>query len=208
MYKEAFEKLEDKETQEILDRFAPLFDGTPFTSNDTTIMAQEMNFYPGYRYLDIADYSTQPPTRRFAIEGRKKNKGQDIVLDWTNGPIYTLNQKAPIILNDETVPDYVRFFFGHVRGENGRFLIAENVDDMRWKDDPPPEARKNLSKMLLPIMVKEITVNGSFLVPVTVMFKDSLFQCDVTVSPEGHVDITNEHVLVEDIPILDDAFGQ
>lgn len=208
MYKEAFEKLGEKEVTDILERLNPLFDGTPFVAGDTTIMAQEMNFYPGYRYLDIADYSTQPATQRFAIEGIGKNAGQDVVLNWTNAPLYALNQKAPIILNDETAPDYIRFFMAHVRGENGRFLIAENVDDMRWKDDPPPEARKNLSKMLLPVMVKEIKPDGSFLVPVTVMFKDSLFQCDVTLAANGNVEISNENILVEDIPVFDDAYGQ
>lgn len=208
MYKEAFEKLEDQDVAETLERFNPLLDGTPFKAGDTTIMAQGMNFYPGYRYLDIADYSTQPPAQRFAIEGLGKNAGQDIVLDWSNRPLYALNQKAPIVLNDETVPDYVRFFFAHVRGEHGRFLIAENVDDIRWKDDPPPEARKNLAKMLLPVIVKRVAKDGSFEVPITVMFKDSLFQCDIIVSPIGQVDITNEQVLVEDIPVLDDALGQ
>ncbi|MGH1398635.1 MAG: hypothetical protein ACRBCT_05410 [Alphaproteobacteria bacterium] len=205
MYQEAFKKLDDKETAELLTRFNPLFDGVEFTPLDTTIMAQDISFYDGYRYLDITDDSIQPSTQRFAIDG---GQGREVVLDWSNAPIYALNKSAPLILNDETAPDYVRFFFNHVRGEKGRMLIAENVDDIRWKDDPPPEARKNLAKMLIPLSVKEITKAGSFILPATIMFKDSLFQCEITIANNGEITIANEHLLVEDIPVLDDALGQ
>ena len=42
----------------------------------------------------------------------------------------------------------------------------------------------------------------------TVMFKDSLFQCDVDIDPKGQITLTNEKLLVEDMPVLDDALGQ
>lgn len=60
------------------------------------------------------------------------------VLDWTNAPIYKLNESVPIVLDDKTVGFYVRFFFTYVRGRHGRFLIVESVDDIAWKDEPPP----------------------------------------------------------------------
>ena len=204
MYQDAFTKLELEEVAKLLDVFNPLFSGSSFDPLETTIMAQDMIFYPGLRYLDIADHSCVPPIRRCAISGKNVN----IVLDWSNGPIYKLNEDVPITLNEETVTEYVRFFFNHVRGKNGRFLITEGVDDIRWRDDPPPAARKTIGEMLLPLIIADQNADGGYFMSATVMFKDSLFQCDVDVDPKGHITLNNEKLLVEDMPVLDDAYGQ
>lgn len=204
MYQDAFTKLESNEVSSILETYNPIFDGSSFEVKDTTIMAQDMSFYPGLRYLDIADYSCVPPLRRHVIDGPDFN----VVLDWSNAPIYQLNQDVPIHLDSETVCDYVRFFFDHVRGKNGRFLITESVDDIRWRDDPPPAARKTIGEMLLPLIVADSKGDGGYFLTITVMFKDSLFQCDVDIDVNGQINLHNEKLLVEDMPVLDDSFGQ
>lgn len=204
MYQDAFKKLEVDEVASLLDIYNPLFEGSIFDPLETTIMAQDISFYPGLRYLDIADYSCMPPIHRFVIDGENDN----VVMDWTNEPIYSLNAQVPILLNSDTVCDYVRFFFNHVRGKNGRFLITEGVEDVRWRDDPPPAARKTIGQMLLPLKIKETKSDGGFFLEITVMFKDSLFQCDVDVKPDGLIILDNEKLLVEDMPVLDDALGQ
>lgn len=204
MYQDAFTKLEQKEVAALLETFNPLFEGSKFTPAETTIMAQNTPFYPGLRYLDIADYACVPPMHRFVIEGPDKA----VILNWSNEPIYQLNQSHPLELNEETVCDYVRFFFSHVRGKNGRFLIVESIDDIRWKEDPPPTARKSIGKMLLPLTMTPKATDGSYTLPVTVMFKDSLFQCNVQVLADGTINMDNEELLIEDMPVLDDAFGQ
>ena len=204
MYQDAFVKLELEETAKLLEIYNPLFHGSNFDPVETTIMSQAMSFYPGLRYLDIADYSCVPPIQRFAVDG----DGVNVVLDWSNKPIYQLNEDMPIILNEDTAADYVRFFFDHVRGKNGRFLITESVDDIKWRDDPPPAARKTIGEMLMPMIVADAKGDGGYFLSITVMFKDSLFQCDVDVSVDGQIDLHNEKLLVEDMPVLDDAFGQ
>lgn len=204
MNQDAFTKLKPQEVHAILERINPLFESTPFDSDDTTIMVQDMPFYPGCRYLDIADFSSPAPIRNFVIENNKKYT----LLDWTNKPIYELNKELPIHLDETTAPDYVRFFLSHVRGEKGRFLVAENIDDIRWRDDPPPTARKSISKMLQYIEVTKLADDGAFILPMTVMFKDALFACEAHLTPDGTLTIQNEEILIEDIPVLDDVLGQ
>src|SRR5262249_28730450 len=119
-----------------------------------------------------------------------------------------LNQKIPAKLNDSTVSDYVRFFFSFVRGRHGRFLITESVDDIHWKEDPPPAARKAIGKMVMPVMLVKKENNGGFHLQATMMFKDSLFKSDINVTPNGLVQLSNEELLIEDMPVLDDTFGQ
>ena len=130
------------------------------------------------------------------------------MLDWTPSPIYALNETVPLMLSEDNVDDYVRFFLKYVRGTKGLILLAENVDDIEWKDDPPPPARKAIGKMLVPVNVIEKKKDSSFVLEVTAMMKDSLFKVHALVSETGILSFQNEEILVEDMPVLDDVFMQ
>lgn len=196
-------KLDRLESERLLEEINPVIDGGNFSPASATVLAQDISFYPGYRFLEIADFSVQPPRKRFVIY-----KSNDIVaLDGTNEPLYALNERAPITLNDDTVGGYVRFFFTYVRGRHGRFLITETVDDIQWREEPPPAARKAIGKILNPVTVTGRNAEGDFVLSLCMMFKDSLFKATVTVKPHGVVALSDEELLIEDMPVLDDTFG-
>jgi hypothetical protein len=204
MFREAFEKLDLADVATILDQVNPLMEGITFDPVETVIMAIDVPFYPGHRLLDIADYSSMPASHRHVIYHPKGS----VVLNFTNEPIYALNQKTKLKLTESTVTEYVRFFFSFVRGRHGRFLVVESVDDIHWKEDPPPAARKAIGKMVLPITVTKQEENGTFHLQATMMFRDSLFKSSVVVQPDGVLKLNNEELLIEDMPVLDDTFGQ
>ncbi len=204
MYREAFEKLELDEVATILDQVAPLLDGVQFDPIETTIMAVAVPFYKNFRFLDIADHTHMPSSHRYVMYSPQKSRA----IDFTNEPIYALNEDVPIQLNYDSVRDYVRFFFTYVRGKHGRFLVIENIDDINWKEDPPPASRRTIGKMIMPVTLKTIEPDGIFRLEATMLFKDCLFKGDISVTPAGLVTLENEQLLVEDLPVVDDILGQ
>lgn len=199
-----FVKLDLLECETVLEEINPALKGSHFHPATVTILANEPSFYPGYRFLDLADYETVPNIRKFVLY----KPGHVVVLNWTNEPIYALNEKAPIALTETTVADYVRFFFTYVRGRHGRFIITESVEDVTWRDEPPPAARKAIGKMLEPLHIQERGSAGDFKLVARMMFKDSLFKTTVNVQANGLVNLSDEELLIEDMPVMDDTFGQ
>ncbi len=199
-----FTKLDLLECETILEELNPALNGSQFHPATVTILAMQPRFYPGYRFFDIADYETVPNIRKFVLY----KPGQVVLLDWTNAPLYQLNQLAPLRLDDETVLDYVRFFFTYVRGRHGRFIITDTPDDIMWREEPPPAARKAISQMLAPLHIIDRTPEGHYKLEARMMFKDSLFKTTVHVKPDGAVSLSDEILLIEDMPVLDDTFGQ
>ena len=202
MYQEAFVKLELSETGAILEKLNPSFGGSRFDPLEAVILTQNIPFYPGFRLLDIADYSVVPALRRYVVYSKDRYE----ILDFTNAPIYKLNQEIPIRLDEKNVGDYVRFFFNHVRGPHGKFILVESVDDIHWKDDPPPAARKAIGKMITPIALKA-SPRSEYELSACVVFKDSLFKRTIKVDPKGALTLSGEELLIEDLPVLDDTFG-
>lgn len=203
MFREAFEKLELSEIAAILDRLEPLLSGVRFDPVDTSIMAIDLPFYPGYRLMEIADHSVMPPPKRFALVGRD----HAAMLDFTNAPIYDLNARVPIALSETSSVEYIRFFLTFVRGVHGRFVLTESVDDIPWKDDPPPQARKAISKMTLPLTFESTDDGGVRHYRATLLFKDGLYTAMIALAPDGVIQIGKGESLVEDLPVLDDVFG-
>jgi len=204
MFQDAFVKLEKDECREVLEEISPALTGSKVDWKTATVLGQDLSFYPGYRFLDICDYDITPPFRKFVIH----KPGNFVVLDWTNSPVYQLNDNVPLGLNRETARDYVRFFFTYVRGPHGRFSVAESVDDIDWREEPPPAARKALGKTLQPVTVSGRNEDGSFMLTACLMFKNTLYRANIHLSKAGRVTISNEEILVEDMPVLDSALGQ
>lgn len=50
-------------------------------------------------------------------------------LDGTELPIYTVNDKANLDLNDRTVVDYLEFFFAHVAFEDDEMVLIQSAHD-------------------------------------------------------------------------------
>jgi hypothetical protein len=204
MFRDAFVKLDALEIEDLLRRLNPLIEGSDYNAQSVTILAMDLSFYPGCRLLEVADHSTMPTRKNFLVAGAD----HATVLDWTNNPIYRLNEKVPIRLDEKNVFDYVRFFFSFVRGRHGRFLITESVDDIAWKDEPPATARKAIGNLIEPIRLKATDRDGTIHLAVRMIFKDSLFKSNVKVAPDGLVTLQDEELVVEDIPVLDDVLGQ
>lgn len=198
-----FVKLDRLESENLLQDVNPVVEGAPFSSATVTVLAQVLPFYPGYRFLEVADYEVHPPRRRFLIH----KPGQAVPMTGSNDPIYNLNEIAPLMLSPQTVADYARFFFSHVRGRHGRFLITETVDDIQWREEPPPAARKAVGKLLAPLTVTGRADDGSYRLSACMLFKDSLFKATVTVTEGGVVSLSDEELLIEDMPVVSDNFS-
>lgn len=203
VFQDAFVRLDPPQVEQLIKDITPLLKTAPFPEKGTVVLARDLDFWPGCALCDISDQSTHPVRRVFAIW----KPGAAVILNWTNEPVYALNKIVPLALDEKTAPDYVRFFLQFVRGRHGRFLIAETVDDIGWKEEPPPAARRAVGKLLHPLRRKGKSPTGDMNFEACVIFRDSLFHTDISISPEGIVTLSNEQMLVEDMPVLDDAAG-
>lgn len=198
----AFKKLNVTESKQVI---AALNDNSAlsdFNPAQSVVMAQNLVFYPEYKLLHLADKTVFPEKNLYAVY---KSPQAFKILDYTNTPIYEVNESCPIHLDSGTVTDYVRFFFEFVRGTQGRFIITETLDDIAWQDEPPLNARKAISKLLMPVTV--IGNEGkSFKLKATYIFLDGLVQSDLYVDAQGRITMDNDEILIEDMPVIHEDF--
>ncbi len=201
MFEKAFQKHEGEAAKAYLDLINPKLDRGPYPEG-SQVLSFDLSFYEGYELVEITDHNVQPPQRNVAII----KKDEVHLLDWTNAPIYKLNESIPVQITKDNVGEFVKFFFAYVAGRHGRFLICESVDDINWKDEPAPAARKAIAQMIKPVTVTARQEDGTFDLRANMMFKDSLFESAVHVTPAGLVSLSDEELLVENMPVVEDRY--
>lgn len=198
---EDWQKLDAERAARVMAEVNPHLEPVPFSLHDTTVRMQRLPFYRDYVFYELTDLSAIPGARKYAL----CKQGDVNVINWTNEVIYETNEKAPIVLDAQTVVDYVKFFFNYVRGRHGRFLVIESIDDIRWQVEPPLQGRKVMQEMLSPVTLTEQGQDGAFTLDAFMVFKDSLFKTKVHVQKDGLVSMSEEELKIEGMPVLQDA---
>lgn len=185
-------------------------------SGSTIIRATSLPFYDNYKFYGMVDNNLPAPNERYMLY----KPGDMHLMNWTNEPIYRLNEKAPIKLERKTAIPYAKFFFHYVRGQLGRFIIVEKPEEVVWLPEATPEEKAELNAKLMPVTYKGIGRDNLYTLTATVVFKNALFRTDIKIAPMemdvydeelgdnehftiGQMKLTNEELLLEDrhIPI-------
>lgn len=198
---EDWQKLDPEKAARVLSEINPKLEPVPFSMESTTVRIQKLPFYQEYDLYELTDLSVVPGARKYALY----KPGDVNVINWTNQAIYETNEKAPIVIKDDNVVEYVKFFFNYVRGRHGRFLIIETIDDIRWQVEPPLQGRKVMQEMLEPVSVVSEDSDGTINLEAFMVFKDSLFKTKVHVKKDGLVSMSEEELKIEGMPVLQDA---
>jgi len=180
----------------------------------TKIKVAALPFYDDYKFYSMVDTTLPAPNERYMLY-----KPDDVnLMNWTNEPIYRVNDKAPIKLDRKTVVPYAKFFFHFVRGQLGRFIIVEKPEEVSWLPAATDEERAKVNERLLPVTYKGIGRDNLFTLTGTVVFKNALFRTDIKIAPMemdaadtetdenehftiGQMKLTNEELLLEDLNI-------
>jgi hypothetical protein len=180
----------------------------------TKVRVAALPFYDDYKFYGLSDTSLPPPNERFMLY----RTGDVNLMNWTNEPIYRVNDKAPIKLDRKTVVPYAKFFFHYVRGQLGRFIIVEKPEEVSWMASATEEEKQKVNEKLLPLTYKGIGRDNLFTLTGTVVFKNALFRTDIKIAPMeldahdadadenehftiGQMKLTNEELLLEELNI-------
>lgn len=183
-------------------------------ADKTTVQVAALPFYEDYKLYALSDTTLPPPNTRYLLY----KPGDLNIMNWTNEPIYGVNEKAPIKLDRKTLVLYAKFFFHYVRGQLGRFIIVEKPEDVRWLDNATDKEKADVAERLMDVKYKGIGRDNLFTLTSTVVFKNALFRTDIKVAPYemdvfdpeigapehftiGQMKLTNEELLLEELNI-------
>jgi hypothetical protein len=182
--------------------------------NRTQVQVADLPFYDEFKLYALSDTTLPPPNTRYIIY----KPGDLQTMNWTNEPIYSVNERAPIKLDRKTIVPYAKFFFHYVRGQLGRFIIVEKPDEVTWLPNANAQEKQSVNAQLMTVAYKGVGRDNLYTLTSTVVFKNALFRTDIKIAPYemdvfdpetnapehftiGQMKLTNEDLLLEELNV-------
>ncbi len=185
------------ELEGFLSQIDPI-DGKYKVANDTTaVVWRSLPFYDRVVLVRVKDPSWTPKNLYIyylTVDGNLYR------LNGTSPPIHEVNALAPIKVTEENVLEYLRFFCFFVRGEEGPFLITEDIDDPDLPKDMDDKTRSVVAGT-----AREATYEGKneqayFLCDGVVFYSNALFIAKFAVQPTGMIEMLDDEPIAVDLP--------
>lgn len=191
------------QTQSLIKKVDRLSDLSSFSMDETKAYAKPLSFYPGTKIIELKDNSVFPHKIVHVCEGP-----QGVALiSYAPDTMAELNRIYDLLLTEDTICDYVPFYFRFTRSPEGQARVIDTVDDLNLRDDIAPQQRKVLSQAIRKLAVKSasksaITCSG------TLLFNNALFACDIAVDRKsGKLTIGQRELLLAELPVFDETSG-
>lgn len=192
-------EIPDDQIEVLIKKINALSTFSMFTPGRSHLTIAELPFYSEFKLLQATTFSSIPPvTMEYLIKGEGEN-AEVIKMDGTRDPIFENNAKGGLILNKDTVVAYAAFVLDAVQTEQGSLRLVEKVDEDTFTDTPTPQQRKDVTHMIRPAKVTE-TADG-FALDAIMLYGDSVYRADINVKKDGFIEIKDEQLLAEGLPI-------
>ncbi|HEY8963238.1 MAG TPA: hypothetical protein VIN59_02115 [Alphaproteobacteria bacterium] len=197
-----FQKLEGPKAKKMVDRLNMAWPGSKFEADKTALYARSMPFLHGWQLVEASDATALPEKRCVILD----NGDESVALQYDAAFIQDFCRARELRLDRNTAADYVRFWLEYVRSGTEKFMLIENVDDLPWREEPTPQARKSLAKAVTPLTLTDATP-ALYKFHACLLFRDALFDCTLDVTYDGKITVTSRDPIVEDLTVVDSLTG-
>lgn len=172
-------------------------DGRHATSRESTQLREcKLPCYGNTTLLQVRDETwTNKHLKIYYLED-----GEDtyVRLNGTSPPIHALNAKLPIHLDDTNVLWYLSFFCFFVRGDEGPFLVIDDLNNPNLPDDLTTSEKLKTVFRQPRIFGRDDL--GKWRISALIYYSNAVFHGDFLVSSSGTVDMADDTALFGDLP--------
>ncbi len=172
------------------------------TASDATASVEwrQLPFYGNIALVRIKDSTWSADVGPFWFLAKQ---GRMFHLDGTSMPIHEANEAGPIKVTEDNVLEYLRFFCFFVHGDDGPFLIIEDIDDKAFNHGEMNDTIKGIIEgSVLPTSYEGRNDNGELQTNGIVLYGDALFSARFSVSENGMIEMVDDDPIAADIPVI------
>jgi hypothetical protein len=125
-----WQRLDRENTLKTIESVRSASDPGLFSPGTSEVQKARLSFYENIDLYKLTNFASLPS---FTFEYLGNGKFFHY-LDGTELPIYTVNDRNPLTLNERTVVDYLEFFFRHVMVDDEEMVLIKDPRDMPLLD--------------------------------------------------------------------------
>ena len=184
-------KLDRDRTLAMIDSVKTSGDHILFSIATSEAKCSKLSFYKNLLLYRLTNYASMPS---FSFDYLGDGKSY-YYLDGGTTAIYNANDSGNLILNEQTVIDYITFFFGHVSGPDGDVYVIEDpsnhpaLDSLNYMQMDDIIARHEAAEIAR-------NIDGGFRVKTSLYYLGSLVRATIDVDRFGRVNVGDFEMLL------------
>ncbi len=191
--------VEGAETEPFLKSVNPIAGKHTAAPQSAKVEWRQLPFYKDIAMVRVSDRSWPPGTGPFWFLAKQ---GRMFHLDGSSTPIHEANEAGPIDVSDENALDYLRFFCYFVHGDDGPFLIVEDLDDDAFDAGKMDDAMKKvLEGSIRPAAFEGKNEKGELQTSGMVLYGDALFAARFSMTENGLIEMVDDEPIAADLPV-------
>lgn len=167
-------------------------DAIVFSRDVTEVCWRALPFYNNWRLYRLTNYATMPTfTMTYLSDGT-----EFIALDGTANPIYTVDEKDPLMLTQENVIPYLEFFFSNVQGSEGEVFLLRDPRKMPFLSSFSEAQRQSILHNFRAAEVRFDNTLNAYRVTGTLHYGGGLLAAAIIVMPDGKISFQEQTLLL------------
>jgi len=188
-------RLNRDDAHQVLNRLSGTRDAVVFSKEATEVSWRSLPFYNKYKLYRLINYATMPTfSLTYLSDGN-----EFITLDGTANPIYTVNEKDPVRLNEMNVVNYLDFFFANVQGSEGDVFLIKDPKKLPFLSALTKEQRESVYSGFKPVQVSQNAAANLFRVSGTLYYGGGLISSTILVQNDGKLSFQDQSLLLNGI---------
>ena len=182
------------QSAELIDRLTAHADQGLFSKETCGAQYCQLPFYRNFILYRLVNYNTLPVfTMDFLGDGTTFYR-----LDGSPDPVLLVNSRGAIDINEDTVMDYLRFFFNNVSTDEGDMILVDNPDDLPFIDSLDMQQQILLKQRHAKPEVQYDIERDIYVLHSDVFYTGSLLKADIEVDRTGMVSIQERGMIMQD----------
>jgi hypothetical protein len=197
-------RLTREQSQQVLKQLGDRRDAVVFSKEVTEVSYRALPFYTHHKLYRLVNYATMPTfTMHYLTNGIDY-----ISIDGTANPIYTVNEKDPVHLDEMNVIAYLEFFFSNVQGSEGDVFLIRDPRKMPFMDSLSPSQQQSVISSFKPLKIFSEPEQGMLKVTGTIYYGGGLIAATILVSSDGKISFQDQSLLLSGIYFPDSPYTQ
>lgn len=167
-----------------------------FSIGTSEVQRARIPFYKDYFIYKVTNFASLPSfSFEYLSDGTFFN-----YIDGTDGPIYTVNDKGVLTLNQNNVLSYLDFYFSKVGGEDGEdIIVINNPHDMPLLDSLDADAYNAVFNQHRPAEIAFDANVNKFTIEADMYSDSQLVRAQIEVTAKGRVKILSQKMIMHEV---------
>jgi len=187
-----WKKLDKNQSANILRHIATVSDPYLFAENSSEASFKPLSFYQDHMVYRITNYATLPAfSLTFLSDGESFH-----LLDGSPSPLNIVNAKGSLYLSEANVIDYVDFYLGNIRSEDGDIYLLRDLERLPFIDSLATDQQMALKqKHEMPTVTLDNTTS-QFVVIADLYYGGTLLKSAIYIDNNGQLDIQPRNMIM------------